>query len=386
MLQSVEYRFVFNRKNKLNKNGQALIQLETYLNGKRKYFSTGIYITPDQWDKKKHIIKNHPQSQQLNWQLGVMKQQYQEFEMEMKRKHGKFDLSMFELLKNKASVNFWEMFENYYQTQNVSKSRKTYIKRTIKYLKEFAPFLSFENFDLQTIYGFEYFLQSKGLHTNTIMQHHKVVKHFLNIMVRNDVIKDNPYNKFKIKKAKTERVFLTEDELKALEGLELPERNRRMQEVLDMFRFSCYTGLRFSDIQALTPKNVEKYDNGEVVLRIRQQKTGDFVAIPLHLVFKGKAIDILNKYYDKNKERIFPKSSNQDVNRQLKLIQVLADLNKTLTFHVARHTFGTLLAKFTHDPYLIKQLMGHSDIQTSMTYIHLSNEMVNERLKNIDWN
>jgi len=336
--------------------------------------------------QKEAHIKNHPQSQQLNWQLGVMKQQYQEFEMEMKRKHGKFDLSMFELLKNKASVNFWEMFENYYQTQNVSKSRKTYIKRTIKYLKEFAPFLSFENFDLQTIYGFEYFLQSKGLHTNTIMQHHKVVKHFLNIMVRNDVIKDNPYNKFKIKKAKTERVFLTEDELKALEGLELPERNRRMQEVLDMFRFSCYTGLRFSDIQALTPKNVEKYDNGEVVLRIRQQKTGDFVAIPLHLVFKGKAIDILNKYYDKNKERIFPKSSNQDVNRQLKLIQVLADLNKTLTFHVARHTFGTLLAKFTHDPYLIKQLMGHSDIQTSMTYIHLSNEMVNERLKNIDWN
>jgi len=55
MFQSVEYRFVFNRKNKLNKNGQALIQLETYLNGKRKYFSTGIYITPDQWDKKKHI-------------------------------------------------------------------------------------------------------------------------------------------------------------------------------------------------------------------------------------------------------------------------------------------------------------------------------------------
>ncbi len=383
-MNRVEYRFIYNRKGKLNKEGKALIQIEAYLNPKRKYFSTGIYVTPKQWDDKKKIIKNHLQAQQLNWQLLEQMKQLQEFEMDMRRQKGEFDLSMFEILKNNESHNFWQLFDRYHETQDVSQSRKFYIRRTIKYLKEFNPNLSFQNFTLQTIYDFDYFLRKKGLHTNTVLQHHKITKHFLNLMVKSDVIKENPYSKYQIKREKTERVYLTEDELMQIEQLQLPAKNKRMQEVKDMFLFSCYTGLRYSDLQALKPENIETTD-GQTTLIVRQKKTKDFVRIPISLLFNGKALEILNKYYGENKKHIFPQSSNQDTNRQLKLLQAYAGLNKTLTFHVSRHTFGTLLAKYTHDPYLIKELMGHSDIQTSMVYIHLSNEHVTERLKRVKW-
>ena len=383
-MRNIEFRFIYNRKNKLNRDGKALVQLEAYYDRKRKYFSTGIYITPQQWDERRGIIKKHPEAQRLNWQLREMLRQYQDFAMEMMRENGEFDLSMFDILKNTESYNFWEMFEQYHETQDVSYSRKRYIKRTIYYWKEFNPNLTFKNLTLQTIHGFDYFLRRKKLHTNTILQHHKVTKHFLNLMVKSDIIKDNPYRLFHIKREKTKRVFLTEDELKQLENLQLPEKNKRLQAVRDMFLFSCYTGLRYSDLQALKPENFETSD-GQTVLNIRQQKTRDFVSIPISMLFNGKAMEILDKYYDPGKERIFPKASNQDTNRQLKLLQAFAGLSKVLTFHVARHTFGTLLAKYTHDPYLIKELMGHADIQTSMTYIHLTNQHITDRLKRVDW-
>ena len=107
--------------------------------------------------------------------------------------------------------------------------------------------------------------------------------------------------------------------------------------------------------------------------------------LPIHLLFNGKAIKILQKYIDKSDPYIFPRITNQTTNRLLKVIQYFAGIQKTLTFHLARHTFGTLLAAYVKDPFIIKQLMGHADIQTSMIYIHTSNELIKEKLKNIEW-
>ncbi len=380
----IEYRLIYNRRGKLNKEGKALIQIEVYQNRKRKYFSTGIYIKPNQWDDKRKIVKSHPEAQRLNMQLFEQIKRLRDFETEMRTQNGEFDISMFEILKHREVYNFWEMFDHYMHTQNVSKSRKYYINRTIKYLKEFNPNLTFKNFNLQTIYEFDAFLRSKHLHTNTILQHHKITKHFLNLMVKNKIIKENPYRLYQIKREKSERVYLTEEELAVLESINLDKNNKKLRQVLDLFLFSCYTGLRFSDIQSLTSKHIEETE-GEISIRIRQKKTGDFVSIPLDLLFRGKAIRILEKYKNAGQQRIFPKMTNQEANRQLKLIQAYAGLQKVLTFHVARHTFGTLLAKYTHDPYLIRDLMGHSDIQTSMVYIHLSNAHIKERLKKVRW-
>ncbi len=49
-MRNIEFRFIYNRKGQLNKDGKALVQLEIYQDRKRKFFSTGIYLTPKQWD------------------------------------------------------------------------------------------------------------------------------------------------------------------------------------------------------------------------------------------------------------------------------------------------------------------------------------------------
>ena len=65
-MNKIIYSLVYNRKKSLNKRGVALVQVEAYLNRKKKYFSTKVYLRPDQWDAKKLLVKNHPNADALN--------------------------------------------------------------------------------------------------------------------------------------------------------------------------------------------------------------------------------------------------------------------------------------------------------------------------------
>jgi site-specific recombinase XerD len=105
-------------------------------------------------------------------------------------------------------------------------------------------------------------------------------------------------------------------------------------------------------------------------------------------LFDGKPELLLKKFLDKksSKTRVFQNITNQVVNRHLKSIALTAKINAAISFHVARHTFGTFMADITGNPYLIMQLMGHSDIKTSMIYIHQSEERLRRQLRNVKWN
>ena len=68
-MKKISYSLVFNRKKKLNKKGMALVQVEAYLNRRKMYFSTRVYLKPEQWDVKRRMVKNHPNSDALNRML-----------------------------------------------------------------------------------------------------------------------------------------------------------------------------------------------------------------------------------------------------------------------------------------------------------------------------
>ncbi len=382
-MQKIQFKFVYNRKNKLNKDGTALIQIEAYLNRKRKYFSTGIKIKPAEWDKKKNIInKKHPKYIDYNFILQAQLKKLQERELEF-LKNGK-DITLQDLSVNE-NFDFFLQFEKYKKNHDVSQRRKDQIDLTIRTLKEFDKQISFENFNYNKIIQFDNYLETqKKLSQNSKANYHKMVQSFLNYCVKSDIIDKNPYIKFKIKTEKTKREFLTIDEIETINNIDYKLLPEQIAELKDMFIFSCYTGLRFSDIQQLTPQMFDFTDDG-VFLNLQQQKTKQVQRLPLHLLFNGKPIEILNKYLDRDKKYIFSRITNQNANRLLKVIQPIAKISKNLTFHLSRHTFGTQMARLSNDPYLIKELMGHSDIATSMIYIHLNNEAMSDKLKKIEW-
>ena len=152
-----------------------------------------------------------------------------------------------------------------------------------------------------------------------------------------------------------------------------------------MFLFSIYSGLRFSDLMNLKADHIQMTGEKYEIALHKMVKVPQPVFIPLHMVFQGKGESILQKYLSDKTEYIFPRITGQKANEYLKTICHDAKVKKHVTWHTARHTFGSQLAARYNDPYLIMQLMGHQEIKTSMIYIHSSQEIIKQKLGKIDW-
>ena len=105
-----------------------------------------------------------------------------------------------------------------------------------------------------------------------------------------------------------------------------------------MLLFSCYTGLRYSDVSTLL-KSVLRYDKKGIVIERKSQKTETDVVLPIHMLFNGKAQGIAEKYIKEHEDMdtLFPSRVLPIVNKHLLSIEKFLHLPFHLTFHVARH-------------------------------------------------
>jgi integrase len=391
------YKFIFNRNKRLNRDGKAPVVLEIYFpyTRKRKFIPTKIDISPEHWDEKKNYLsKKYPNYENAKHYLNNLVSKIEVYEYDLINKGKQFTpelLSAF-LETGKSKLSFIDFYQNEYE-RNSSLKRGTWKEHlyTLNILKEFRsqvkPNLSFENINLDTIQDFDNFMrETKKLQQNTIHKHHEHFKRFLKLSVQKGIFeaKNNPYQYFKSKRIPGDRVNLTGTEVAKLEGLNIPDWLPELTMARDLFLFSCFAGLRFSDIQELKPANVLHNSDG-LVLSFRMVKVNRPIIIPLNLLFEGKPQEIIKKYLSPGQNFVFPRISNQHMNRLLKVLSQMAEINSRLSFHISRHTFGTLLAELTQNPYLIMDLMGHTDIKTSMIYIHRSQERINKQLINVSW-
>lgn len=386
-----EYRVIYGRANRFKKDGTASVLIEVYYRRKRKYISTGISVKPEEWDSKtQRVNRKHPDYQRLNSVINKTLSVLNDFEYETIQNKGVFSLS--ELDNFGTELNARKSFASYMrkktEQRQIAESTKKIHRRAVKYLCDFkGSEVMFSDLTYGFISDYDRYLFDRELRINSVHNMHKAVKTYINIAVKEELIQPqkNPYLKFKAKQEKTTRTILTEDEIQRLTELKFTFGTPVLKDVRDMFLFSCYTGLRFSDLQAVRGENFQE-DNGLIYMILRQEKTNTPVEIPLHGLFKGKAIPIYRAYFPENRNKhLFPRITNQAANRLLKVLAMAGGIDKTLSFHIARHTFGTLLAKYSGDQFLIQNLMGHSDIKTSMTYIHLSKKHIEDKLKGIEW-
>ncbi len=383
-----KYKAVFNRLKRLNKDGTAPIVIEVYLNRKRRYFPTNISILPEQWDSKTNRVnRKHNEYQKVNSIISKNISLLEELEFVKFQTNGTFDLSDLDNFGETNNESFYEFMKSSLEKRNITEVSKIKHRRALRYLDEFKPNLKFNQLTYSLINSFDEYLHAKKYHQNTVHFLHKTIKTYINLAVRSELIPydKNPYKNFKLKRVETTKEILTETEIEKIEKIQFTDSNENINKIRDMFLFSCYTGLRFSDLQVIKGSDFI-HDGNTVYMSINQEKTDRPVDIPLHALFNGKALAVYEKYRPKNNsEHIFPKYTNQAANRLLKIIAISCGITIPLTFHVGRHTFGTLIAKFTGDQFLIQNLMGHADIKTSQVYIHLSKKHIEDKLKNVKW-
>lgn len=381
-MDKIKYRLVYNRKKQLNKQGTALVQVEASLNQRKVYFKTNIYLKPEHWDKRTSQVIVHPQANDLNAMLFEFVLHLQGIELALWKRGVSATLSLLKdaMKKNRpVNVTFPVFAKEYVTHSDRRESTKENLYTTITVLQEFRPGLDFKDITYTFLKDFEVYLREKGNGVNTVAKHLRQLRTLVNEAINQGYIHADayPFRKFKIKQEKGRHEFLTPDELKKLENLEVSD--RKLRHVLDAFLFCCYVGLRYSDFCQLTPANFIRV-NGKRWLHFKSIKTGIELRLPLHLLFEGKALAILDRYCITEFANL---GSNSETNKVLAVITGMARIKKHITYHTARHTCATLLIHQGVPITTVQRLLGHTSVKTTEIYSEILSSTIVKDLRAI---
>lgn len=282
-----------------------------------------------------------------------------------------------------ASGSFIEFMKQEMGMLNVRFSTKKNHLSTWKLLVSYRQEITFDDLNYAFICDFEQYLLQRNYCVNTIGKHMRQLKRYINLAINRGLMdfRSYPFRRYKIKTTPTKRMFLTPEELSLLERLIVRDKTQR--RILDMFLFSCYTGLRFSDIVRLSSKNFQ-WINDHLWLTYSTQKTDVPIQLPLELLFGGRALPIYFKYMGRGRATLFdmPVTSNSYVNRKLKYICRRVVIGKPISFHLARHTYATLLLYDGVNITTIQKLLGHKNVRTTEIYSKVMDITVLKDLEN----
>ena len=213
MLEKIRYRLVYNRQNKLNRQGTALVQIEAYLNQRKVYFKTNVYLKPECWSKDGAQVINHPQSNELNAMLYEKILELQAIELSYWKRGLESNLSTLkEAVKKgiKPVVSFLKFAIQTIENSDRKPGTKDNMLGTVATLKEFRNVIEFTDINYTFLKEFDAFLRNKGLKVNTVGKHMRILRTLVNEAINEGYILQEayPFRKFKIKKEKKEHNFL----------------------------------------------------------------------------------------------------------------------------------------------------------------------------------
>lgn len=369
----ITYKIVFNKSGKSNKHGECLIEIETRQGNKRKYFSTKIYVKPDQF--KNGLVINHPLANEYNNYIYQLKMEYEKIELDYIVNGVYITLDRLKTAIKEHSapssklIEFGkEMIESSNRKQHTKDSYNVLFKNIDKFRKD----ILLSEIDYNFIVKYNNYLKEQNIMHNTIVGRLRNLKAVLNEAKRRKLITENPFDNFKIPPMTNKKGYLTKNDIKKLETISLESKENRVRNA---FLMAIYTGLRFSDLTSLKNDNIENK-----WLKKKMVKTNTIVEIPLDSLFDGKAIEILNKY--KSVES-FSKSigENGAANKILKEIAKKANLSRIPTFHMARHTFATILLEDGIPVTTVQKLLGHSKLSTTMIYSEVTKNTIKKDIE-----
>ena len=382
------------KRAKANNEGICPIYVRVTISAKRFEFSSNKYVNPDRWSVEGSKVKgSNEDARTINSHLEYLKNQVLEAEKRIFKKDG---ILSSENLKNELfGVNETKrMLIPIFQDHNnkikelVGKEYapgtleryKTSLSHTIEFLKWKYKVSDIEitKIDHAFITDYEFWLRSvRNCANNTAVKYIKNFSKIIKICLANNWIDRNPFANYKSKVKEVERVYLSEKEIQNI--IEKDFKTERLSLVRDIFLFSCFTGLAYIDVKNLTKSHISIGIDGEKWIFTHRQKTESASKIPILPVTQM----IINKYSDHpqsvNEEKLLPILSNQKMNAYLKEIAAVCEIEKELTFHIARHTFATTVTLTNGVPIeTVSKMLGHKNIQTTQHYAKILDKKVSE--------
>ncbi len=341
-------------------DGSKSLYLDVYRNGKRTYEYLKMYIIPETDNNARkqnqvtmdaaNAIKSKRIIELTNGEAGI---------------------------KTRDKVYLLDWMETYKENQaKRGKKDGSQIRVTIRILKEYAgERMTLDQIDKAFCQNYldylitEYRPNGKRVSNYTLHTYYRVLNGALNAAVRADVLRTNPFTKIsnsdKIRIPESKRSYMTIEELRTL--IATPMEN---EEVKRAYLFSCFCGLRISDIINLKWKDVFS-DRGQYRLAVSMQKTKE----PIYLPLSPEALKWMPKRGGKtDDDTVFDLPSPTYVNVLLKSWAKAAGINKKFSYHTSRHTFATMMLTLGADLYTTSKLLGHADVKMTQVYAKIINQ------------
>lgn len=369
------------------RDGTRSVVLQLYIHRKRVVLPTSIEVSEDYWDdEKKLVTSKHPKAKDYNMIIERCRSQVNEILIKYRLAEKEITPARlrieFQNQSNSILFNEWMRKEILTRKGLISSSTGILHNSVLNSLESFQGEVLFSEMDNTFLERFENHLKNSDSNKiNTISKKMRTIRSYINRARGQKIIRDNPFDGYKIKKGKGRIIYLEEFELNKL--IDLYSRDlvpKNMKKVLKYFLFACFTGLRISDVKRL---HFEQIVNDIIILIPTKKINTDHETVTIPLCKSAKKL-----VYEDNPHRIYGKVfdtyTDQVTNRYLKDIVKLKNIKKHITFHSARHTFATLFLEKTNDLASLQKLLGHSSINQTMIYAHVSEAKKREQIKVFD--
>ena len=368
-------------KVRTNKRGLCPIRCRITYQKKRKIFSIGLFIKPESWDNGLQLAKPpNPENNIINTQVSLISQKINEAFLMLQVLPDTFDiddiyrkyqgeepkteitiLGAYDLHNNKTKKLIGKDFNELSWSRYIESRRKVakFIKSVYK-----KNDVKLNSLDIKFIKDLEFYYKTDlDLRQATVYRSIQRVKKIIQFAIDENYLDRDPFALFKNKKYRSQITYLSVEELKLVENHSFKQ--KRLEQVKDMFIFCCYTGLAYQEMANLKQEHIViNFDDNEWI-QIMRKKTEKMVSIPL----LKKAKEVLLKYQNKYEEQLLPVISNQKFNSYLKEISTLLSIDKRLTHHIARKTFATTVLLYNNVPMeVVSELLGHSNMNITQEH------------------
>ena len=378
------------RESRISKNGKCPIEVTITVNGERCSFSTGKKVSLIDWDKIKQEVRGkNEEANALNKYLKTVKTTLYDKESDLLERGFVITANLLrDAYFNKVEVlqekTLFKVFEEHNEQQKgligkgISKSTHWVSEYTLRLCKDYLMEkykrndIYLRELNINFIKDFHIYLL-KRMGQNSCSKHLKLLKKIINIAAANSYMTFNPFAPYKIERKPVEIEFLDEEELRRIINYDfvLP----RLEKARDLFLFACFTGLSYIDVKTLTLEHFEKDKEGRMWIKKRRVKTNVLSRIPLLPMAKM----ILEKY--KNTEKMLPMQDPADINKYLKDIAILCNINKRITFHTSRHTFASTVTLANNISLeVVSKMLGHTTTRMTSHYAKLIDEAIGKQM------
>lgn len=361
------------RSSRMNKKGIAPIEMSVSLNGERAFVNLPMKAEPGKFASQAKSTRSNA----IRSYLAMVESKMNTLQVMMAASEQALTLDRIrEYVRGgfQFSYTLGELWTDYYDSlqkkgTTARNERKYRLVIDAFYAQILPPDTQVSDIQHRHILDFESYLKgqfAESTAANMLSKMRSIILYAIN----NGKLTNDPFRGIRINKRLKEVEFLTFDEIETIHQKQMP--NDRLERVKDIFLFQCFTALSYCDMAALTPKDFQRNEMGQMYIRKNRVKT----KIEFCTVLFEDAEAIAKKY-----DYRLPVISNQRYNGYLKEIGALCSIEKELHTHIGRHTAACYLLNKGLSIEVVARILGHTNTRMTRHYAKLLDESVFKEFK-----